>query len=70
VTLVEFLGYVKEAGGLAGPIFAVMWWLERGERLDAQKELKTIAAESVRALVEFRAIANQLTTIFGKGPRR
>lgn len=69
MTIVEFLAYVKTAGGLAAPIFAVLFWLERNERQDAQKELRDVTEHSVAALTEIRALLNQLTTIFGTHPR-
>jgi hypothetical protein len=64
MTLVELMGYVKDAGGLAAPIFAILFWLERNERQDAQKELKEVAENSVVAMIELKAIVAQLSAIF------
>jgi hypothetical protein len=64
MTLVELMGYVKDAGGLAAPIFAILFWLERNERLDAQKELREVAENSATAMVELKAMVAQLSAIF------
>ncbi|MCK1670323.1 hypothetical protein [Bradyrhizobium sp. 150] len=70
MTIIEFMTYVKTAGGLAAPIFAVLFWLERAERREAQRELKEVTENSVVALAEFKALINQLTTIFGTQSRK
>jgi hypothetical protein len=64
MTLVELMGYVKDAGGLAAPIFAILFWLERNERQDAQKELREVAENSATAMVELKAMVAQLSAIF------
>ena len=64
MTIVELLEYVKAAGGLAAPIFAILFWLERNERQDAQKELKDVAENSIVAMTELRVVVDQLMTIF------
>lgn len=64
MTLLELLEYVKAAGGLAAPIFAVLFWLERGERQDAQKELRQVSEKSVVAMIELKSLIAQLATIF------
>jgi hypothetical protein len=70
MTIVELLEYVKAAGGLAAPIFAILFWLERNERQDAQKELKEVAENSVIALTELRAVVDQLSVIFNARTQR
>jgi hypothetical protein len=64
MTIVELLEYVKAAGGLAAPIFALLFWLERDERKDAQRELREVTHSSVQAMVELKATIAQLTDIF------
>jgi hypothetical protein len=64
MTLVELLGYVKDTGGLAAPIFAMLFWLERNERQDAQTELREVAENSATAMVELKAMIAQLSAIF------
>jgi len=70
MTIIELLEYVKAAGGLAAPIFAILFWLERNERQDAQKELKEVAENSVIALTELRAVVDQLSVIFNARTQR
>lgn len=56
----------------AGPagIFAVMWWLERKERLEKDKELDAMAKEMVKAASEtataLTAIKDVVTTTRGR----
>lgn len=64
MTVIEFLTYVKEAGVLAAPIFAILYWLERDERKDAQKELRDISERSVVAIIELKGMIAQLSIIF------
>jgi hypothetical protein len=64
MSLFEFMDYAKTAGGLAAPIFAVLFWLERDERKDAQRELNDVAKQSVTAMIELKNTINQLSTIF------
>jgi len=64
MSLFELLSYIQHAGDLVAPVFAVLYWLERNERQDAQKELKDVATNSVAAMVELRAVVNQLAMIF------
>lgn len=64
MTLPELLEYVKAGGGVLAPVFAILWWLERGERQDSQTELKQVSEKSVVAITELRALIGQLATIF------
>ena len=64
MTLTEMLQYVQAAGGLAAPIFAILFWLERGERQDAQKELRQVSEKSIVAMIELKALIGQLAMIF------
>jgi hypothetical protein len=65
MTIVEFLAYVKEAGVLIAPVLAVLYWLERDERKDAQKELRDVSEKSITAMIELKAMISQLSVIFG-----
>lgn len=64
MSLAELLEYVKAGGGVLAPVFAILWWLERGERQDSQTELKQVSEKSVVAITELRALVGQLATIF------
>jgi hypothetical protein len=64
MTLPEILEYVKAGGGILAPVFAILWWLERGERQDSQTELKQVSEKSVVAITELKSLIGQLATIF------
>lgn len=44
-------------------IFAVLWFLERGERIDAQMELKSIAKDSIVAITRIDNAFNQIISV-------
>ena len=67
--IIELLGYVKAAGGLAAPIFAILYVMERGERIDAQTELKDVTKEAVATMVELKSMVGQLIMIFNSRKR-
>lgn len=48
------------------PVFAVLFWFERDERKDAQKELKDVAVETAVALKELKMMINNLSSIFDR----
>lgn len=64
MTIIELLEYVRTAGGLAAPIFAVLFWLERDEKKDAQKELLDVTRSSIEAMVEMKSLVSQLMILF------
>lgn len=69
MTVVEFLEYVRAAGALTAPVFALLYWFERDERKDAQKELKDIAVETAVALNELKMMVSNLSSIFDRDNR-
>ena len=64
MTLPEFMEYVRAGGAVTAPIFALLWWLERDERKDSQKELKDVSERSVVAISEMKGLVTQLVSIF------
>jgi len=64
MTLPELLEYAKAGGGVLAPVFAILWWLERDERKDAQSELKLLAKDTVTTMTKLEAGVGQLATIF------
>lgn len=64
MSISELLEWVKGLGTAAGPIFGLLWWLERGERIDAQNELKHIAKESTTAIVATEKTIEKWTSVF------
>ena len=64
MTITELLEWAKGLGTGAGPIFALLWWLERGERIDAQRELKSLAKDSTTAIVAIDKTVEKWTSVF------
>lgn len=64
MTLPEFLEWVKGLGTAAGPIFALLWWMERSERKDAHSELRDIAKESTTVITRVEGTVGQLISVF------
>lgn len=64
MTLLELLEYVKAGGAPLAVIFAILWWLERDERKDAQAELKLLAKETVTTMTKLEVGVGQLASIF------
>jgi hypothetical protein len=53
-----------------GGIFVMLWWFERSERKDSQKELKHVSRDTVAALSELKAVVGQMAEIFKTGRYR
>jgi hypothetical protein len=64
MTLIDFLEYVKAGGAPLALVFAILWWLERDERKDAQSELKLLAKDTVITMTKLESGVGQLATIF------
>lgn len=64
MTLPELLEYVRAGGAILAPVFAILWWLERDERKDAQAELKLLAKDTVTTMTKLEAGVGQLANIF------
>jgi hypothetical protein len=64
MTLLELLEYLKNGGTPLAVIFAILWWLERDERKDAQSELKLLAKDTVTTMTKLEAGVGQLASIF------
>lgn len=47
-----------------GGIFVILWWFERSERRDAQKELAHVSRDTIAALGELKGLVAQLSDIF------
>jgi hypothetical protein len=72
MTLLELLEYVKAIGVAGTPlavIFAILWWLERDERKDAQAELKLLAKDTVTTLTKLESGVGLLAGIFKSNGR-
>ena len=64
MTLLELLEYVKVGGAPLAVVFAILWWMERDERKDAQSELKLLAKDTVITMTKLEVGVGQLATIF------
>ena len=64
MTLLELLEYVKAGGAPLAVVFAILWWLERDERKDAQSELKLLAKDTVTTMTKLEVGVGQLANIF------
>jgi hypothetical protein len=64
MSLLELLEYVKAGGAPLAVVFAILWWLERDERKDAQSELKLLAKDTVTTMTKLEAGVGQLANIF------
>lgn len=63
MTSAEILTFVTQFG--VGGVFAVMWYLERDERRDAQKANGEMFERTLTALIENRNTVQTLKEIFG-----
>lgn len=61
---VELIDLAQKIGAAGAPIFALLWWLERGERKDAQAELKAIAKDSTTALIVVEKTIDKWAALF------
>lgn len=70
MNVIEFIEYVKAAGAPAAVLFAVLYWLERDEKKDAQKELLAVTKSSIEAMVEMKSLISQLMLLFSTNSER
>lgn len=66
--LTSLLTLIHDAGAAAAPIFALLWWLERRERLEDRKLDEERSAKRDAALVEVRLALTTLSAIFKSNP--
>lgn len=64
MTIAEIIDFLGKYG--PGAIFALGWYLERGERIDAQKEVKIIARDSIAAITSLEKQFEKWTEIFNR----
>ena len=65
------LTQVFELLGRYGPggIFLILWWIERSERRDTQRELRRVSRDTVASLSELKAVVSQMSEVFKSGGR-
>jgi len=67
MTVGEILGLIGQYG--PSGILAVLWWLERDERKDAQKANSIMFERTLTALIENKTTVETLNNIFnGRKP--
>lgn len=67
-SLSYILNLVHNAGAAAAPIFALLWWLERQERMEDRKVNEERAQRRDAALTEVRLALATLSAIFNARP--
>lgn len=60
----ELIELIKAGGAVVAPIFAILWWMERDERKDAQAELKQIARDQTVATTSLEKTISQWASLF------
>lgn len=53
----------KSLGASAGPIFAVLWWLERQERKELHKDYIALLPQTIKAIGETKTSVDILVDI-------
>lgn len=62
MTIADLLPLIAQYG--VGGVFAILWWLERDERKDAQKQNGVMFERTLTALIENRNTVETLKDIF------
>ena len=65
---VELLEIIKAGGAAMGPIFAILWWLERSERMDLAAEIKVITRSAITAISETKSAIDSWESVFNPNP--
>lgn len=63
----ELLEIVKAGGAALSPFLAMLWWLERAERIREREEQKVVARDMVVAMVKTESALAVLRDLFPKG---
>lgn len=65
----ELLGAVKTGGAGLGVVFAILWWLERRERIEAQDKNGVMVEKMITALESTKQTMQTFGSILSGGPR-
>jgi len=63
----DLLELIKGGGVAIAPFLALLWWMERAERLKEREEHKTVARDMITAMVKTEATLSTLGKIFTGG---
>lgn len=66
--LKELFRIAHEGGGFVAPVFVVLWWLERQERLEDRKLMEERSQRRDAALNEVKLALNSFTAILNARP--
>lgn len=69
VHLVEILKAIGSLGAAAGPIFAVLWWMERSERKDELKAGKILLDRAITAIESSKRTQSKMALLLGQADR-
>jgi hypothetical protein len=64
----ELFKLAHDGGGYLAPAFVVLWWLERGERLEDRKISEERSQRRDAALAEVKLALATLSAIFNSRP--
>lgn len=64
----ELLTLAREGGGYLAPVFVLLWWLERQERLENRKLDEDRAQRRDAALNEVKLAMNSFSAILNARP--
>ena len=62
--LEQLVELAKVGGAPLAAVFAILFWLERDERKDAQAENKQLTKDTLTTMAEMKALLHQVVTIF------
>jgi hypothetical protein len=65
----ELIDLVKSGGAALGPIFMLLWWMERDERKSAQSELKAVTEKVIAAMIETKSALGTFGSILNPSNR-
>lgn len=66
IELSVFLELIKAMGIAGGPVFAVLWWLERRERIDCQNVTKDLLVQTLTTTSQSTFAVTTVTTIISE----
>jgi hypothetical protein len=65
MSLEQFLSIVSGLGAASGPIFAVLFWMERAERKETNEVLLKVIPDAIAAIRDTKAAVDMLRVAMG-----
>lgn len=69
VHLVAILQGIGSLGAAAGPIFGILWWLERSERKEALKAGNILLDRAITAIESSKRTQSKMALLLGQADR-